>query len=150
MSTFQQVTIVGHLGDDPHIHQFENGIMAQMSIATTENWKDKQTQEKKSRTEWHRVIVNGKRAEVIEKYVKKGDKLLVVGKLRTRKWTDQSGAEKYTTEIVVDDFKFMSSKNSTMQGQSNSVGHSGNQFLENNGAPSTSSSVPDDDDDLPF
>jgi len=148
MSTFQQVTIVGHLGDDPHIHQFENGIMAQMSIATTENWKDKQTQEKKSRTEWHRVIVNGKRAEVIEKYVKKGDKLLVIGKLRTRKWTDQSGADKYTTEIIVDDFKFMSSKGDGSANPSSGSNnqsqererHAGDDFLDQN----------EDHDDLPF
>lgn len=147
MSTYQKVIICGNLGDDPHIHQFENGgMMAQLSIATTEHWRDKNTNEKMSRTEWHRVIVNGKSAETIEKYCKKGDKLLIDGKLRTRKWTDQSGADKYTTEIVCDRFTFMSSKGSEPS-TSSSQSSTNQKPTENFPDPNPGE---DDHDDLPF
>lgn len=111
MSTFQQVTICGNLGDEPQSRTFQNGgSVVNLSIATTESWVDKATGEKKSLTEWHRVVAYGKQAEVLAKYCSKGDKLLITGKLRTRKWTDQSNIERYSTEIHVDTFTFLTSK----------------------------------------
>lgn len=111
MSTFQQVTICGNLGDEPQSRTFQNGgSVVNLSIATTESWVDKTTGEKKSLTEWHRVVAYGKQAEVLSKYCSKGDKLLITGKLRTRKWTDQSNIERYSTEIHVDTFTFLTSK----------------------------------------
>ena len=111
MSTFQQVTICGNLGDEPQSRTFQNGgSVVNLSIATTESWVDKTTGEKKRLTEWHRVVAYGKQAEVLAKYCSKGDKLLITGKLRTRKWTDQSNIERYSTEIHVDTFTFLTSK----------------------------------------
>lgn len=98
-----KVILVGNLGQDPEIRSFQSGDrVANFSIATSESWKDKATGEKKERTEWHRVsVTNQGLVKVIESYVKKGSKLYIEGKLETRKWTDQSGVEKYTTEVVL-------------------------------------------------
>ena len=97
-----QVQLIGHLGNDPEIRAMPNGgNVANLSVATTEKWKDKQTGERKEATEWHRVVIFGKLADVVGQYLKKGSKVYIQGSLRTRKWTDQAGIEKYTTEIVV-------------------------------------------------
>lgn len=97
-----QVQLIGNLGNDPEIRAMPNGgNVANLSIATTEKWKDKQTGERKEATEWHRVVIFGKLADVVGQYLKKGSKVYIQGSLRTRKWTDQAGIEKYTTEIVV-------------------------------------------------
>ena len=98
-----KVILVGNVGNDPEIRTFGNGgKVANFSLATSENWRDKQSGERKEKTEWHRVAVfNDGLVGVIERYVKKGSKLYVEGKLQTRKWTDNSGQEKYTTEIVL-------------------------------------------------
>ena len=96
MSTYLKVIALGNIGQDPETKHFEGGgQLTNLSIATTETWKDKQTGEKKSVTEWSRVVFNGKLSEIVDKYVKKGDKILVEGKLRTRKWTNQN-AVSYT------------------------------------------------------
>jgi single-strand DNA-binding protein len=102
-----KVILVGNLGRDPEIRSFQNGgRVANISIATSENWKDKATGERKERTEWHRVaIFNDRLVEVVEKYLKKGAKVYIEGQLETRKWTDQSGQEKYTTEVVLRQFR---------------------------------------------
>ena len=98
-----KVTLIGHAGKDPEIRSFQNGgKVAHLTLATSENWKDKETGERKERTEWHRIsITNDGLIGVVEKYVKKGAKLYIEGQLETRKWTDKSGQEKYTTEIVL-------------------------------------------------
>lgn len=97
-----KVIIVGTLGNDPEVKYSASGsAIANLSVATSEQWKDKQTGEKKEQTEWHRVVIFGKLAEVAGEYLCKGSQVYVEGKLRTRKWTDQSGVEKYTTEIVL-------------------------------------------------
>ena len=98
-----KVILVGNLGRDPEIKSFPSGgKIANFSIATSESWKDKQTGEKKERTEWHNVVIrNEGLVGVVEKYVKKGSKLYVEGSLQTRKWQDASGADRYTTEIIV-------------------------------------------------
>jgi len=98
-----KVILVGNVGNDPEIRTFGNGgKVANFSIATSENWRDKQSGERKEKTEWHRVAVfNDGLVGVIERYVKKGSKLYIEGKLQTRKWTDNSGQDKYTTEVVL-------------------------------------------------
>lgn len=100
-------TIVGNVGKDPEVRNTQDGRkVVNLSVATSESWKDKQSGERKERTEWHRVVIfNDNLAEVAEKYVRKGSKVYIEGALQTRKWTDQGGAEKYTTEIVLQKFR---------------------------------------------
>lgn len=97
-----KVIIVGRLGQDPEVRYAPSGsAFANMTVATSEQWRDKQTGEQKEQTEWHRVVLSGKLAEIAGEYLRKGSDVYLEGKLRTRKWTDQSGAEKYTTEVLV-------------------------------------------------
>src|SRR5579871_5599012 len=101
-----KVILVGNLGADPEIRRTQDGRpIAHLRIATAETWRDKATGERRERTEWHRVVIfNEGLAKVAEQYLKKGSKVYVEGQLQTRKWTDQSGAEKYTTEVVLQGF----------------------------------------------
>ncbi len=102
-----KVILVGNLGRDPEVRYAQSGSkIVNMSVATSESWKDKQTGERKEKTEWHRVVIfNERLGDVAEKYLKKGSKVYLEGALQTRKWTDKSGQEKYTTEVVVDRFR---------------------------------------------
>ena len=102
-----KVIIVGNLGRDPEVRSFQNGgKVVNLNIATSETWRDKQSGERKERTEWHRVsILNENLAKVAEQYLKKGSKVYIEGQLETRKWQDQSGADKFTTEIVLRPFR---------------------------------------------
>ncbi|EPY00919.1 single-stranded DNA-binding protein [Magnetospirillum fulvum] len=102
-----KVILIGHLGRDPEIRTAQDGgKIATLNIATSESWKDKASGERKEKTEWHRVVIfNPNLAEIAERYLKKGAPVYVEGALQTRKWTDQSGAERYTTEIVLGRFK---------------------------------------------
>lgn len=97
-----KVILVGNLGNDPEIRYLPSGgAVANITLATSESWRDKATGEQKEQTEWHRVVLFGKLAEVAGEYLRKGYQVYIEGQLRTRKWTDQAGAEKYTTEVVV-------------------------------------------------
>lgn len=97
-----KVIIVGTLGNDPEVKYSASGsAIANLSVATSEQWKDKQTGEKKEQTEWHRIVIFGKLAEVAAEYLRKGSQVYIEGQLRTRKWTDSNGVDKYTTEIVI-------------------------------------------------
>jgi single-strand DNA-binding protein len=97
-----RVILVGNLGQDPEVRYMQNGnAIANLSIATSESWKDKQTGEQKDRTEWHRVVIFGKLAEIANEYIKKGSQVYIEGQLQTRKWQDQSGNDHYITEVVV-------------------------------------------------
>lgn len=97
-----KVIIVGTLGNDPEVKYSASGsAIANLSVATSEQWKDKQTGEKKEYTEWHRVVIFGKLAEVAGEYLRKGSQVYIEGQLRTRKWTDSNGVDRYTTEIVI-------------------------------------------------
>ena len=99
-----KVIIVGNLGHDPQLRQMENGTeIATFSVATSEKWKDKNG-EKQSKTEWHKIVAFGKVAEIIGKYLGKGSKVYIEGKLQTRSWEDDAGQKKYTTEIVMNGF----------------------------------------------
>ena len=102
-----KVILIGNLGRDPEVRQTQDGNpVVNMSVATSETWRDKGSGERRERTEWHRVVIfNERLAEVAQKYLKKGSKVYIEGQLQTRKWTDQSGAEKYTTEIVLSRFR---------------------------------------------
>ena len=102
-----KVILVGNLGRDPEVRFAQSGSkIVNMSVATSESWKDKTSGERKEKTEWHRVVIfNERLADVAEKYLKKGSKVYLEGALQTRKWTDKEGAEKYTTEVVIDRFR---------------------------------------------
>lgn len=102
-----KVILLGNVGRDPEIRTTGQGKrIANVSVATTESWKDRSTGERKERTEWHRVVIyNDNLVEVVEKYIKKGTKIYVEGSLQTRKWTDQAGVEKYSTEVVIQAYK---------------------------------------------
>jgi single-strand DNA-binding protein len=102
-----KVILVGNVGKDPEVRTTQDGSkIVNFSLATSETWNDRASGERKERTEWHRVVVfNDRIGDVVEKYVRKGSKLYVEGSLQTRKWTDQSGQEKYTTEVVISRFR---------------------------------------------
>lgn len=104
--TINKVILVGNLGRDPEVRSLQNGgQVANLSVATSESWKDRDTGERKERTEWHRVVIWGDGlVKIAEQYLRKGSKVYLEGQLQTRKWTDQGGAEKYTTEVVVQGF----------------------------------------------
>ena len=137
-SSLNKVQLIGNLGRDPEIrYTNDNRAIANLTIATTESWNDKKGG-RQDKTEWHRVVIFGKLAEVIEKYQKKGDKVYIEGQLQTRQWTDKDGQERYTTEIVVTQFN----------GQMVMLGSaSGN---NNNQSQNTGTQEPDFDDDIPF
>jgi single-strand DNA-binding protein len=107
MSSVNKVILVGNLGRDPEIRSMQSGDkVCNLSVATAERWKDKNSGEQKEKTEWHRVVIfDQKVAEVAERYLSKGSKVYLEGQLQTRKWTDQSGTEKFTTEIVLQRFR---------------------------------------------
>lgn len=106
-----KVILLGNVGKDPETRAMPSGgSVANLSLATSESWKDKDTGEKKEKTEWHHLVCFGKGADILAQYVRKGSQLYVEGKLRTRKWTDKNGAERYTTEVVVDEFQLLGGK----------------------------------------
>lgn len=105
MKGVNKVVVLGNVGQDPEVRYSPSGLcFCNLSVATSESWKDKQTGERKERTEWHRVALQGKLAEIAGEYVKKGSQVYFEGKLQTRKWQGQDGQDKYTTEIIVDSF----------------------------------------------
>jgi len=111
MASVNKVIIVGHLGNDVELRYTAAGdAIANLSVATSESWKDKNTGEKKEQTEWHRCSCFGKLAEICSQYLKKGSQVYVEGSMRTRKWTDKDGQERYTTEIRCDDMKMLGSR----------------------------------------
>ena len=153
-----KVILVGNLGRDPEIRSTQDGTrVANLSLATSESWRDKNTGERREKTEWHRVVVFNERiVEVAEKYLHKGSKIYVEGQLQTRKWTDQSGQEKYTTEVVLQRFR----GELTMLDARGAGGDAGGYSEPSHDAPSHGgpptgggrgpSSGGDLDDDIPF
>ena len=101
--SINKVTLVGNIGNEPEVKTFQNGNkVVNLSLATSERWKDKESGEMKTNTEWHKVVIfNPVLADIAEKYVKKGSKIYLEGQLQTRKWQDSSGTDKYTTEVVL-------------------------------------------------
>jgi single-strand DNA-binding protein len=157
-----KVILVGNLGRDPEVRSMQDGRpMVNMSVATSDTWRDRQTGERKERTEWHRVVIfNEKLAEVAQKFVRKGSKVYVEGQLATRKWTDQSGQERYTTEVVIPRF---GGALTMLDGRSGAGGEAGagmgggeEEFggasmpANGGGRPATRASKAELDDDIPF
>lgn len=147
MSSLNKVILIGNLGKDPEIRTFQSGgRVANFSVATSESWKDKATGEKKEKTEWHRVsVMNEGLVGVIERYVKKGTKVYIEGKLQTRKWSGEDGVERYSTEVVLSGFNSQlvllgSSQNS----------NSGCLNEEQEAYVNKTVNAPDLDDDIPF
>lgn len=113
-----KVILIGNLGGDPEVRYMpQGGAVANLTIATSESWTDKQTNEKKEQTEWHRLVIYGKLAEIAGEYTRKGSKIYVEGKLRTRKWQDQQGVERYTTEIIVNEMQMLDGRDNSQGGQ---------------------------------
>jgi len=151
MASVNKVIIVGNVGRDPETRRLpSDDAVTNISIATTDRYRDKQSGEMRENTEWHRVAFFGKVAEVAEKYLKKGSQVYVEGRLRTRKWTDASGVEKYSTEIVAETMQMLGGKPSG----SSEGGMSGQDSPSSSAprAPASSSSpnISDIDDDIPF
>ena len=145
MSSLNKVMLIGNVGRDPEIRSMQNGgKVAQLSIATSEQWRDKSSGEKQERTEWHRVVVFNERAvNFIEQYVAKGSRLYVEGELQTRKWTDNAGSERFSTEIVVSKFRGEVLSLSGGKGRDEGSGHER--------SPSQGGRPPSDlDDQIPF
>ena len=117
-----KVILVGNLGADPEVRYMPSGAaVAVVRLATSDSWKDKQTGQMQERTEWHRVVFFNKLAEIVNEYVKKGSKIYVEGKLRTNKWQDNEGKDRYTTEIVASEMNMLDSRGSSAGGMGDSV-----------------------------
>ena len=153
--TLNKVMLIGHLGDEVKMHYFEGGnCIGRFPIATNETYTNKQTGEKVTNTEWHNVVLRNKAAEICEKYLSKGDKIYVEGRLKTRQWQGEDGNTRYTTEVHVQDFTFLSTKKESMS-NSMSAGSATPQAPAV-AADKTASTVvqsvsePEQEDDLPF
>jgi len=155
-----KVILVGNLGRDPEVKSMQDGrSLVNMSVATSETWRDRQSGERKERTEWHRVVIfNEKLAEVAQKFLRKGAKVYLEGQLSTRKWTDQSGQERYTTEVVLPRF---GGSLTMLDGRSGGGGEAGMSngsddfapapaMAAAGGKPATRASKGELDDDIPF
>lgn len=152
-----KVILVGNLGDAPEVKFMQNGnAVCNFSVATSESWKDQQGNAQE-RTEWHKITMYRKLAEIAGEYLKKGSQVYLEGKLQTRKWQDQSGNDRYTTEVICDQMQMLGSRDGgqqRQQGQSNSQGYAsdGRQYGSNQ-APQQRAPIPPQDiidDDLPF
>lgn len=158
MASVNKVIVVGNLGRDPETRYMPSGdAMTNIAVATTDKWKDKTTGEQKEATEWHRIAFFGKLAEIAGQYLKKGSQVYIEGKLRTRKWTDKDGIEKYTTEIIADSMQMLGSRQGMGGGTSMDEGG----FVGGAPASRAPASAPraptkqapnlsDMDDDIPF
>ena len=160
MASVNKVIIVGNLGRDPETRYMPSGdAMTNIAVATTDKWKDKATGEQKEATEWHRVAFFGKLAEIAGQYLKKGSQVYIEGKLRTRKWTDKDGIEKYSTEIIADTMQMLGSRQGT-GGGSAAMDDGGYGGGYGGGAPAQRApasapakrpqNIDDMDDDIPF
>jgi single-strand DNA-binding protein len=147
-----KVILIGNLGADPEVRYMPSGGgVANVTIATTEGWKDKQSGEQQEKTEWHRVVFFGRLGEIAGEYLKKGSKVYIEGRLQTRKWQDKSGVDRYTTEIVANDLQMLDSRGGSAEfGQAGNAGKS--QAAAPQSAPSAPQSAPPEafDDDIPF
>lgn len=160
MASLNKVCLIGNLGRDPEVRSFPNGgKVVNLRIATSETWKDKNTGERKERTEWHSVaIFNENLAKVAEQYLRKGSSVYLEGQLETRKWQDQTGADRYTTEIVLrpynGELKLLGGRGDGGGSDSGSSGgsDSGSGYGGGSGAPAggTAGGRPDLDDEIPF
>ena len=141
-----KVILVGNLGQDPEVRYSPNGgAIANISVATSESWKDKNTGEQVEKTEWHRVVFFRRLAEIAGEYLKKGSKVYIEGKLQTRKWQDKNGQDRYTTEIVANEMQMLDSR-----GGSTNFSQAEPAASNSGGAPADAPPPADFDDDIPF
>ncbi len=151
--TLNKVMLIGHLGDEVKMHYFEGGgSIGRFPIATNETYTSKQTGERVTNTDWHNIVVRNKAAEICEKYLSKGDKIYVEGRLKNRQWQGEDGNTRYTTEVHVQDFTFLSTKKESM---ANAQASGRPQQPVEPKAPAkaaepTAVNEPEQDDDLPF
>ncbi|KTD63070.1 Single-strand binding protein (SSB) (Helix-destabilizing protein) [Legionella santicrucis] len=151
-----KVILIGNVGVDPDVRYLPNGnAVTTLSIATSETWKDKTSGEKQERTEWHRVVCFNRLGEIAGEYVRKGSKLYIEGSLRTRKWQDQQGQDRYTTEIVANDIQMLDSKGGASSGFDDIPQAQFTPTNQNFGKQQPAQQVPQDafdqlDDDVPF
>ena len=145
--TLNKVMLIGHLGDEVKMHYFEGGnCVGRFPLATNETYTNKTTNERVTNTEWHNVVVRNKAAEICEKYLTKGDKVYIEGRLKTRKWQDDTGNDRYSTEIQCTDFTFLSTKKESESNAANTV-------VSQKPAESKAKAnepVVEENDDLPF
>ncbi len=149
--TLNKVMLIGHTGDDVKMHYFEGGnCIGRFPLATNDSYVNKSTGERVNTTEWHNIVVRNKAAEICEKYLNKGDKIYIEGRLKTRKWQDEQGKDRYSTEIQCTDFTFLTPKNeSQITGPSTQSAPQANTPAVNPQEVSTNSPEMEDDD-LPF
>lgn len=152
-----KVILIGNLGNDPEVKTMQNGgKLANLSIATSESWKDKNTGERKEKTEWHRVVIfNEPLVNLAEKYLRKGSKVYIEGQLETRKWQDQSGQDKYSTEVVLRPYRgeitMLDSRNSDSQSYGGGASGGSNYSSSQNQPASTPAATVDTlEDEIPF
>ncbi len=157
MASVNKVILVGNLGQDPEVKYMPSGgAVTNISIATTDTWKDKATGEKKDKTEWHRVVFFNRLAEIVGEYLRKGSTVYVEGNLRTRKWQDQNGQDRYTTEIVAREMQMLGGKpGGSSDFQQNQSAPQGQASAQGQAAPAQQNSAPPQnfdnfDDDIPF
>lgn len=157
MASVNKVILVGNLGKDPDVRYLPSGeAVTNITLATTDNWKDKTSGEKKEATEWHRVVFFRRLAEVAGQYLKKGSQVYIEGSLKTRKWLDKEGQDRYTTEIVADEMKMLGSRQGSgdagdapRERQVQPAGVAGKPNMSQAASPA-SSGLGDFEDDIPF
>lgn len=151
MAGINKVIIIGHLGNEPELRTMPNGeAVANISVATSENWTDKNTGERREVTEWHRIVLYRRLAEIAGQYLHKGSQVYVEGRLKTRKWQDQSGQDRYVTEIIGDTLNMLGSRQNTTTSQApmnNWSPQQSNQSLQANAEPPLNTFT---DDEIPF
>ena len=155
MAGVNKVIILGNLGNDPEVRYMPNGeLVANISIATSETWNDKNTGEKRERTDWHRIVAYRRTAEIIGQYTRKGSKLYVEGKLQTRKWTDNNGVDKYITEIIADSVQLLDSRGDGNRGHDDHSSRGGQGYQQQGYQQQQQQYNPPPqqnfDDDIPF
>lgn len=145
--TLNKVMLIGHLGDEIKLHYFDDrNCVGRFPLATNETYTNKQTNERVTNTEWHNIVVRNKAAEICEKYLNKGDKVYIEGRIKTRKWQDDKGNDRYSTEIHCTDFTFLTNKNENDEYTQNQP-----QAAPQKSAPNiVAEPIGNDDDDLPF
>lgn len=151
--TLNKVMLIGHTGDDVKMHYFEGGgSLGRFPLATNESYTNKTTGERVTNTEWHNIVVRNKAAEICEKYLKKGDKVYIEGRIKTRKWQDDQGAERYSTEVHCTEFTFLTPKgeNTGASGQQNYPDQKPQGNVKNDSFANQSVRKEEDEDDLPF
>jgi len=146
-----KVILIGNLGNDPEVRYMPNGgAVANITVATSEQWKDKQTGEPQERTEWHRVVLYRRLAEIAGEYLRKGSKVYIEGRLQTRKWQDQNGNDRYTTEIIANEMQMLDSRGGGSASFNQQPPAQGQESGSKPAGSAPAGGLDDFDDDIPF